>query len=162
MLSVSNLKVRHKYIGSARSIDVESNDIYAWLNQSIVEQLLDILPFPESQPDPRISLEISLDLDRVWLAIGNFGDAITNKTLVVKTDLNKDRTNLGTPSVHFFVKDRLQSVLFCFGEIAGFLVDPRAGTTGSFETNSTIYQLCLIPFYCAELVHLILQASNFN
>lgn len=139
VVSLTTLKVRHKYTGTARCIDVQSSDIYAWINEHILSQVLKFFSFPGSQPDPSISLEIALDLSRVWLAIGNFGEDTLSKALVVRADLNKDRSNLNNP-VHFFVKDRSQSVLLCSGEIAGFLIDPFAGKKESFKTNGTLSQ----------------------
>lgn len=140
MVSLSTLEVRHKYTGTARCIDIQSSDIYLWINEHISSQVIKFFPFSESQPDPSISLEIALDLSRVWLAIGNFAEDTLSKALVVRAELNEDRSNLDNQMVHFFVKDRSQSVLLCSGEITGFLVDPFAGKKKSFKTNGTLSQ----------------------
>ncbi|KAI8111656.1 hypothetical protein M9435_004156 [Picochlorum sp. BPE23] len=150
VVSLTTLKVRHKYTGTARCIDVQSSDIYAWINEHILTQVLKFFSFPGSQPDPSISLEIALDLSRVWLAIGNFGEDTLSNALVVRADLNKDRSNLNNP-VHFFVKDRSQSVLLCSGEIAGFLIDPFAGKKESFKTNGVKLQVIMQEELIADL-----------
>lgn len=121
-------------------IAAESDDIYLWVNERLVQKIFGFFHSRTGKSEySRQSLEITVDVPKIWLAIGSFDMLPLTKGIIVISDFDKDRENVENLPVHLLLKDRSQSALFSWGQVAGFLIDPSAETRESFKSGGTFF-----------------------